>query len=374
MRGLQAYFQPGLDGHLTPTQRDVADDEAVSVMSYRALTDTASSWRARLDAVEELLALETSIPIAARHATLGLCTNQPAPLAAAAARCVQHGLSDPLELMREVCARLHAARGSSASEAEQLQALAAVAGAAELARAHGGIRQAVRVALAGLLDGLQPLTPDESDDTAAAASLTPAVAAAAQRAAAALGAALGPMPLLGLLTRWLAEGKPPDEGDGDDTGDGPTGGDARADASSAPSAAAVDDAASEAFLARLVGDAPAAERPLYNGERPLCALLGALQGHLADHLAGSAGDAGDAGDSGGAGGAGGAEDGEIAEGAEGAGIVEVGRGGAEGGGVVEAAEGVEGAASAGVALRLLRTSLLLRLSPGARLQEQRVRH
>ena len=340
-----------------------------------ALTDTAISWRARLDAVEAL-ALESSIPIPARHATLGLCTNQPAPLAAAAARCVQRGLSDPVELMHEVCARLHAARGSSASEAEQLQALAAVAGAADLARTHGGIRQAVRVALAGLLDGLQPLTPEKSniDGAAGAAALTPAVATAAQRAAAALGAALGPMPLLGLLTRWLAEGKPPDEGDGDDTGDGPTGGDARADASSAPSAAAIDDAASEAFLARLVGDAPAAERPLYNGERPLCALLGALQGHLADHLAGSAGDAGDAGDSGGAGGAGGAEDGEIAEGAEGAGIVEVGRGGAEGGGVVEAAEGVEGAASAGVALRLLRTSLLLRLSPGARLQEQRVRH
>eukprot|EP00964_Phaeocystis_antarctica_P135591 scaffold99945_cov60-Phaeocystis_antarctica.AAC.1 len=143
-------------------------------MSHRSLTDTASSWRARLDAIEELLALESSIPIAARHATLGLCTNQPAPLAAAAARCVQHGLSDPLELMREVCARLHAARGSSASEAEQLQALAAVAGAAELARAHSGIRKAVRVALAGLLDGLQPFTPDESDGTAAAASLTPA--------------------------------------------------------------------------------------------------------------------------------------------------------------------------------------------------------
>ena len=64
------------------------------------------------------------MPIAALHATLGLCTNQPAPLTAAATRCVQHGLSDDVDLMHEVCARLDAARAPSASEAEQLQALA----------------------------------------------------------------------------------------------------------------------------------------------------------------------------------------------------------------------------------------------------------
>ena len=62
------------------------------------------------------------MPIAALHATLGLCTNQPAPLTAVATRCVQHGLSDDVDLMHEVCARLDAARTPSASEAEQLQA------------------------------------------------------------------------------------------------------------------------------------------------------------------------------------------------------------------------------------------------------------
>ena len=72
-------------------------------MAHRALTDSASSWRARLSAVEEL-ALESPMPIAALHATLGLCTNQPAPLTAAATRCVQHGLSDDVDLMHEVCA------------------------------------------------------------------------------------------------------------------------------------------------------------------------------------------------------------------------------------------------------------------------------
>ena len=146
------------------------------------------------------------MPIAALHATLGLCTNQPAPLTAVATRCVQHGLSDDVDLMHEVCARLDAARTPSASEAEQLQALAAVAGAAEMARTHAGFHQAVRAALAGLLAGLQPLTPDESAlDGAAAAALTPAVAAAARRGCAALGTALGPQPLLGLLSRWLGE-------------------------------------------------------------------------------------------------------------------------------------------------------------------------
>ena len=205
-------------------------------MAYQALKDATVSWRARLDTVEEL-ARESSIPIAARHATLGLCTNQPAPLAAAAARCVQCGLSDPVELLREVCARLNAARASSASEGEQLQALAAMAGAAELARANGAIHHAVRVALAGLLDGLQPLTADDSDGVPAAratAALTPAVAAAAQRCAAAVGAALGPGPLLGLLARWLADGS-----------DGAAGACSPAGASPASSAAADADAATD---------------------------------------------------------------------------------------------------------------------------------
>ena len=318
-------------------------------MAHRVLTDSASSWRARLSAVEEL-ALESPMPIAALHATLGLCTNQPAPLAAAAARCVQDGLSDDVDLMHEVCARLDAACAPSASEAEQLQALAAVTGAAELARTHAGFHRAVGAALAGLLDGLQPHTPDESAlDGAAAAALTPAVAAAARRGCAALGTALGPRPLLGLLSRWLGEGAPGEGAPGEEAAGYHPGGEA-------------------------VGE-----------ERPLRALLGALHGHLTgadpnpnpnpnpnpsphplpspnpspnpspdpSHFAGASG-------------AGGAE------------------GGAEGTAGAAGAEGAEGAGGeiapslcadcAEIALRLLRTRLLPRLAPGPRLQEQLVQH
>ena len=165
------------------------------------LADPALSWRARLEKVRELEALPRASALAScGHAVLVPCSDQqPQPLRLAATSFVLRDLTDgeAQGLLATTCHGLRDAVRSSCDEAEQRRAVAAVRGAAQLARVHMGFHQAVRSALASLLSGLRDLSRSDS------MALTPAVASEAQRAVDKLGAALGPAPLVSLLEQSL---------------------------------------------------------------------------------------------------------------------------------------------------------------------------